>query len=79
MSRIAAAFVVLAFGPAVAMASQQGAVALQNWRGMDKCAKDAQVAFPDHTADANAKRDAKLKECLQQKNMPPRQSLSPGQ
>ena len=27
---------------------------------MDQCAKEAQTAFPDHTAEANAKRDAKL-------------------
>jgi len=36
---------------------------------MDQCAKEAQTAFPDHTAEANAKRDAKLKECLAAKKL----------
>jgi len=67
---------VLAAGPA--MASQQGVVVTQNWKGMDLCAKQAQAAVPDFTADANAKRDAKLKECLAGKNLPPRELPTPG-
>ena len=62
---------VLVLSPA--RASQQGVVAMKNWKTMDQCAKEAQTAFPDHTAEANAKRDAKLKECLAAKNLPPRQ------
>lgn len=64
---------------APAMATQQGVVAMKNWKAMDLCAKAAQTAFPDFTADSNAKRDAKLKECLAGKNLPPREPLAPGQ
>lgn len=80
MNRFASATFILAFGLALglalgaapALASQQGVVAIQNWKNMDRCAKEAQVAFPDFTAEANAKRDAKMKECLEGKNLPPR-------
>ena len=71
--------VALALAPGLAAASQPGVQVIKNWKSSDKCAQQAQAAFPDFTPEANAKRDAKLKECLQQKNMPPRQSLSPGQ
>ncbi len=69
----------LALVPAAARASQQGVVAMKNWKTADLCAKEAQTAFPDFTADAQAKRDAKLKECLAGKNLPPREPLAPGQ
>jgi hypothetical protein len=69
---------VLALAPA-AKPSQQGVQATKNWKTMDQCAKEAQTAFPDYTADANAKREAKLKECLEGKNLPPRGPLVPGQ
>ncbi|HEY8875008.1 MAG TPA: hypothetical protein VIM52_18405 [Stellaceae bacterium] len=68
----------LALVPGAARATQQGVVATKNWKSMDLCAKDAQAAFPDYSADAQAKRDAKLKECLQGKNLPPREPLAPG-
>ncbi len=58
-------------GPAGA--TQQGTTALANWKQMDKCAKEAQLAFPDNSAATNAKRDAKLKDCLNLYNLPPRQ------
>ena len=58
-----------------AEASQQGVQAMANWKVMDKCARLAQAAFPDYTADSNAKRDAKLKECLSANNLPPRPDL----
>ncbi len=57
----------------VAQASQQGVAAQSNWKRMDNCAKQAQAAYPDYSAEANAKRDAKLKECLNSNNLPPRQ------
>lgn len=56
-----------------AQASQPGVQSLRNWKAADMCAKKAQQAFPDFTADANAKRDAQLKQCLEQQNLPPRQ------
>ena len=58
-------------------ASQQGQVVLNNWKAADKCAKQAQAAYPDYSAEANAKRDAKLKECLNAGNLTPRQPLAP--
>jgi len=72
MKRLISACLVLALGPVPAIASQQGVVATQKWKGMDRCAKEAQAAFPDFTAEANAKRDEKMKECLESGNLPPR-------
>ena len=68
----------LLLAPGAARASQQGVVATKNWKAMDLCAKEAQAAFPDFSADFQAKRDAKLKECLQGSNLPPREPLAPG-
>ena len=45
---------------------------------MDQCAQQAQAAFPDFTAEAYAKRDAKEKECLAARNLAPREPLAPG-
>ena len=56
-----------------AEASQPGTVALSNWKRMDVCAKQAQAAYPDYSAEAAVKRDQKLKECLNLNNLPPRQ------
>jgi hypothetical protein len=57
-------------------ASQQGHAVFSNWKAADSCAKQAQAAFPDFSAESNAKRDAKLKECLTAGSLPPRQPLS---
>jgi hypothetical protein len=43
---------------------------------MDVCAKQAQAAYPEYSTESNAKRDAKLKECLNANHLPPRQPLS---
>ena len=59
-----------------ALATQSGIVAMRNWKVMDECARKAQEAFPDFTQEGNAKRDARLKECLAQHNLPPRTPLS---
>jgi hypothetical protein len=59
-----------------AEASQQGQVVVGSWKAADKCAKQAQVAYPDYSAEANAKRDAALKNCLNGSNLAPRQPLS---
>ena len=37
-----------------AEASQQGQAAVSYWKAADKCAKQAQAAFPDYSAEANA-------------------------
>jgi hypothetical protein len=78
MKRCLPAFLVALLLPAAAAASQQGVAAMKNWKAMDVCAKEAQTAFPDFTAEANAKRDAKLKECLASRNLPPRDLAAPG-
>ena len=73
MNRVAAALVLLCLiASAAAQASQPGNQTLKNFKVMDQCAKEAQQAFPDFTTEAQAKRDAKLKECLASKNLPPR-------
>ena len=77
MNRRAIALLALVLAPTGAMASQQGSLATKNWKLMDKCNREAQTAFPDFTAQANAQRDAKVKECLEGKNLPPREPLSP--
>ena len=59
-----------------AEASQQGNAVVNSWKAADKCAKQAQAAYPDYSAEANAKRDAKLKECLNAGNLSPRAPLS---
>lgn len=59
-----------------AQATVQGTVALQKWKVMDKCAKQAQQAFPDFSAASNAKRDAALQNCLNANNLPPREPLA---
>jgi hypothetical protein len=67
------------FAGTAAAATQQGNTAMANWKAMDNCARQAQAAFPDFTPDSNAKRDAKLKECLGAGNLPPRQPEIPVQ
>jgi hypothetical protein len=59
-----------------AQGSQQGQQAMRNFKAMDNCAKQAQAAYPEFNAVANAKRDAKLKECLNAGALPPRQPVS---
>ena len=73
MNRLALSLLILALASATAGASQQGIVVMKNWKTMDKCAQEAQTAFPDFTADSNAKRAAKEKDCLERKNLPPRE------
>ncbi|MFI4948661.1 MAG: hypothetical protein ACHQC9_07665 [Alphaproteobacteria bacterium] len=78
MNRLALSLFVLVLVPATAWASAQGLLVVKNWNAMDQCAREAQAAFPDYTAEAYAKRDAKEKECLAAKNLAPREPLAPG-
>ncbi len=55
-----------------AAATQQGQQAIDQWKEMDACARKAQAAHPDYTAQSNAKRDAQLKKCLEAGSLPPR-------
>jgi hypothetical protein len=76
MIRLIAAVLLSVLAPAAAFANQQAVIAINKWKAMDTCAVQAQAAYPDFTAEANAKRDAKLKECLAQQNLPPRQPFA---
>jgi hypothetical protein len=73
MTRLAAsALLVFCLAAGQAAATQQGQQAIGNWKEMDNCTRKAQAAYPDYTARSNAKREAKLKECLQSHGLPPR-------
>jgi hypothetical protein len=78
MNRFAIPLVVvpLLWPLSVGAATQQGQAALRGWKTADTCAKQAQTAYPDFTAESNAKREAKLKECLNINNLPPRAPLA---
>jgi hypothetical protein len=71
--------IALGLSAGTAGATSQGMGAITRWKTMDTCAKQAQAAFPDFTPDTNAKREAKLKACLNANNLPPREPLSPPQ
>jgi hypothetical protein len=79
MIRIAAAILAigLCLASGAAFATLAGQAAIKRWAAMDQCEREAQAAFPDYSADAVAKRDAKLNECLESKDLPPRAPLSP--
>jgi hypothetical protein len=69
----AAALILLIAG---AEATQQGQTAIALWKLMDVCARQAQTAYPDYNPESNAKRDAKLKACLNANNLPPREPMA---
>ena len=72
----AAAFLAAMAMPGVTMAmTQYGQMMMRYWSASDRCAAAAQRAFPDHTPEANAKRDANMKQCLAQGSLPPRGDL----
>ncbi len=59
--------------PVAALAnSALGNQAMTRFTVSDRCAQQAQKAFPDFTADSIAKRDAMLKKCLAANNLAPR-------
>jgi hypothetical protein len=76
---VVALVIALGLSAGTAEATSQGMGAIARWKTMDTCAKQAQAAFPDFTPDANAKREAKLKDCLNANNLPPREPLAPPQ
>jgi hypothetical protein len=70
------AFTVVLMLPAAALATTpQGMGMMRSWAATNRCAQQAQKAFPDYTPESNAKRDARLRECLAASNLPPRPSL----
>jgi hypothetical protein len=74
---VGALFAMFFFPTAACAVSLQGTVVVGRWKSMDKCAAEAQRAYPDFTAEANAKRDAKLRDCLAGQNLPPREPAAP--
>ena len=77
MNRFAfAVFAVSLLWPLSLGATQQGQAALRSWKSMDSCARQAQTAYPDFSAESNVKRDARLKECLNANGLPPRAPLA---
>lgn len=76
---IALLAVAVFFAPALAEASAQGTQVIKNWKSSDKCSQQAQTAFPDFTPEANAKRDAQLKACLEGQRLAPRAPNGPSQ
>jgi hypothetical protein len=76
-NRFLTVLALLALATTAASASQQGVVVMRKWHVMDLCTKQAQAAFPDFTADSNAKRDAQLQACLAGQNLPPRAPPAP--
>jgi len=79
MSRLGAAILAagLCLVSGTAFATQAGQAAIKKWAETDQCEREAQAAFPDYSADAYAKRDAKVNECLESKDLPPRAPLAP--
>jgi hypothetical protein len=77
MTRLAFLSAALVLVAGTASSSQQGQRAQIYWKAADKCAKQAQAAFPDYNPESNAKREAKLKECLNASNLAPREPISP--
>ena len=78
MIRLAAtaAFLAVLAMPGVTMATTQyGQTMMKYWSLSDRCAAQAQRAFPDYTPEANAKRDANMKQCLAGGSLPPRGDL----
>jgi hypothetical protein len=57
--------------------SSAGIAAQQQWGLMDKCAKVAIAKFPDHTAEALAKRDDYTRHCQRDSRVPVREGLAP--
>jgi hypothetical protein len=74
---IAAFLVALAVPVAALATTPQGQATIRKWAGTDRCAQAAQKAFPDYTAESNAKREANLQQCLAGQNLPPRESVIP--
>ena len=55
--------------------SRNGDTMMNEWKASDRCAAAAQKAFPDFTAESNAKRDEAMKNCLASQNLPPHENL----
>ena len=73
---VVALLIALGLSAGRAGATSQGMGAIARWKTMDNCAKQVEAAFPDFSAEVNAKRDAKLKDRLNANGLPPRAPLA---
>jgi len=74
-----AAFTAALAMPIAAMATTQYATQMmQRWSVSDRCAANAQKAFPDYSPEGIAKREQAMQQCLSGNMLPPRQPQTPG-
>lgn len=59
----------------VQAASGNAKASVDAWHGMDTCNKKAFQLFPDYTPEQVAKRDAYVRKCLAERNLPTRDAL----
>lgn len=67
---------IVAIAPAQA-ASSNATAAQRQWSVMDKCAKEASLWFPDHTAEGLAQRNDYIRKCQRNQRVPVREGLTP--
>jgi hypothetical protein len=58
-------------------ASSNAITAQRQWSTMDKCTREANQWFPDHTAEALAQRDDYIRKCQRKARVPVREGLTP--
>jgi hypothetical protein len=59
--------------------TQQGTQMMKTWAQSDRCVAAANKQYPDYTAEALAKRDQALQQCLSNSLLAPRAPLTPQQ
>jgi hypothetical protein len=67
---LVAAALVLATAPRLARADAQQQQSFRVWNQTADCARVAAKQYPDHTPEANAKREAARQNCLRQRHLP---------
>jgi hypothetical protein len=70
------AAITLAATPAFAISSS-GKAANNRWHSADECTKRSFELFPDWTKEQAAKRDAFVRKCLAEKQLPEREPTRP--
>ena len=60
----------LAMPWASALADSNWKQSSAKWSLMDRCTRAARKQYPDHTAEANAQREASRRQCLRTNNWP---------
>lgn len=74
---LAGAVIALALPSGALATTQQGQQMMRNWTQADRCSAQAQKQFPDFTAEAIAKRDLALQQCLSNSILAPRAPQAP--